>query len=116
MATTEVRNLNISVCSHHMRMGILPLHVETGRFTNKKIFERVCTLCNKNKVEDELHFLFSCSFYRKERLDFFNSVNVNGLTYSRAENFKLLCKEAPRKFCKYLSTIWQKRKDALYKK
>ena len=99
-----------------IRMGILPLHIETGRFSRKNVTERICTLCNKKKVEDELHFLFSCSYYKQERSDFFNSINVKGLTYSQAANFKLLCKLVPRKFSKYLAIIWQKRKDGLYSK
>ena len=28
-----------------LRMGILPLRVETGRFVNESLNERICTLC-----------------------------------------------------------------------
>ncbi len=39
------------------RIGILPLHIETGRFRDNKINERVCLLCNSGVVENELYFL-----------------------------------------------------------
>ncbi len=39
------------------RIGILQLHIETGRFRDKRINERVCLLCNSGEVENELHFL-----------------------------------------------------------
>ena len=42
------------------RLGVLPLQVELGRFTNTPRNRRICTLC-KAKVEDEIHFLFKCS-------------------------------------------------------
>ncbi len=36
---------------------ILPLHIETGRFRDERIDERVCLLCNSGEVENEIHFL-----------------------------------------------------------
>ena len=50
-----------------LRLGILPLHIKTGRFVNKKIEERICNFCNSENVEDEYHFLFHCDFYKQER-------------------------------------------------
>ena len=34
-----------------IRMGILPIRIETGRFTNLKIEQRLCQLCDTDKVE-----------------------------------------------------------------
>ena len=53
-----------------LRSGILPLRLETGRFQNirdentghfqkLKVEERVCTLCNLNCIEDEIHFVLT---------------------------------------------------------
>ena len=39
-----------------IRLGILPLSIETGRFQNKKVEQRLCPLCSKC-VETELHFI-----------------------------------------------------------
>ena len=46
-----------------LQFGILPLHIETGRFRNIRVENRLCTLCNNNQVEDEFHFLFFCPLY-----------------------------------------------------
>jgi hypothetical protein len=39
-------------------MGILPLAIETGRFTSQitPIENRICKFCNQNQIEDEKHF------------------------------------------------------------
>ncbi len=38
------------------QLGILPLHIETGRFRNMKSIEQLCFICNTNVIEDEQHF------------------------------------------------------------
>ena len=35
---------------------ILPLRIETGRFVNEALDNRLCRLCNSNAVEEEIHF------------------------------------------------------------
>ena len=49
------------------RCGILQLRIETDRFTNIKLENRICQLCEENTVEDELHFLCQCTVYSEER-------------------------------------------------
>ena len=60
-----------SICAQ-FRMGILPLHIETGRYKivtdqetgrirSMKVGERVCLICKSNIVEDEKHFFISLS-------------------------------------------------------
>ena len=39
-----------------LRMGCLPLTVETGRYSNIPYEERVCRLCDRGDVEDQSHF------------------------------------------------------------
>ena len=41
------------------------LHIESGRHCNppKPVEERLCEICNNQVVEDEIHFLFNCSYY-----------------------------------------------------
>ena len=45
-----------------LRAGCLPLAVETGRYQIPKVplGERVCKLCNNDKVETEIHFVMGC--------------------------------------------------------
>ena len=44
------------------RLGILPLKIETGRFTKIQIIDRKCNFCPE-LVEDEHHFLLHCPKY-----------------------------------------------------
>ncbi len=45
------------------RIGILPLHIKTEIYSDKRIDERVCLICNFDEVEIELHFLCVCITY-----------------------------------------------------
>ena len=49
------------------RAGILPLNIEVGRYKNIDLSERLCSLCDENLVEDEVHFLCYCKFYTEFR-------------------------------------------------
>ena len=52
-----------------LRCGVLPLAIETGRFTIK---ERKCILCNSGAIEDEQHFICNCTLYDDFRINCFN--------------------------------------------
>ena len=43
-----------------LRCSILPLRIETGRFTGLKPEDRKCEMCKNNVPEDECPFLFNC--------------------------------------------------------
>ncbi len=57
------------------RLGILPLHIETGRFRNRKPDEWLCIICNTNVIEDEQHFACLCNKYSKLREITFSKVH-----------------------------------------
>ena len=59
-----------------LRLGILPLRLETGRFVGEDVTQRICKICN-TQVEDEEHFLFKCNYYTEERNSFLLSLNLN---------------------------------------
>ena len=41
------------------RCGVAPLRIETGRYENLRLNERMCSVCS-GEVEDEAHVLFWC--------------------------------------------------------
>ena len=50
--------------------GILPLNLETGRYSDVEIDKRMCNLCWNNVVQNEVYFLCLCPFY----WDFWNTL------------------------------------------
>ncbi len=55
------------------RCGILPLEIETGRWQNKPVEERICKVC-ENGVKNEFHFIFSCTLYNNIRAIFLQNI------------------------------------------
>ena len=43
------------------------LPVETGRWENIPYGERKCSLCNKNDIGDEFHYLLVCPLFQEDR-------------------------------------------------
>jgi len=52
-----------SVCAQ-VRSDILPFAAETGHFHSVPKEDRKCLLCELDEGENEMHFIFHCSFYR----------------------------------------------------
>ena len=54
-------NINHKIALNKDRLGNHRLQIETGRHTVPKTQEnlRICRFCHLNKVEHELHFLYS---------------------------------------------------------
>jgi exonuclease III len=101
-----------------LRSGILPLKIETGRFLNKKVEERICDYCKGETVEDEIHFILHCPLYAFLRIIFFNHVNqfYNITTMSDNEKMnvfmtdnKIICK-----FGTFIRNCYYKRTDFIY--
>ncbi len=65
------------------RAGILPLHIETGRWRGTPLEERLCNVCNQNVIEDEMHFLCICPMYANRRHTMYNSANASNPGFER---------------------------------
>ena len=50
-----------------LRCGILPLRIETGRYNQTLLNDRICEYCTSGLVEEEYHFIFSCNLYSPMR-------------------------------------------------
>ena len=99
------------------RCGILQLHVETGRFNQTKLEDRICQLCNLNSIEDECHFLCECPLYnelRKTMYDFVIFKDDNFVNMSTEQKFIELMSNYNMRVCKYLKAAWDKRQSKLY--
>jgi len=111
------------------RSGILPLHIETGRFNNIKdkntgnfrklqAHERFCNICKLDLVEDEKHFLFECTSYYNDRLYFeniFTNINPLYVNLSNDDKLQFLMTYEWKNTMKMLITFWHSRKHTLYR-
>ena len=75
---------------------------------------RTCTFCNNNAVENEVHFLFECDYYRTERIRLENSINANLSILNDNVRFTIIF-DHPYALGKYLRTALKKRKDSRYR-
>ena len=69
-----------SLCAQ-IRSGILPLHIESGRWVGTSEENRLCTFCELEEIENEIHFFFYCPFYHDLRLSLFKKVDVKEVHY-----------------------------------
>ena len=80
-----------------LRLSCHRLAIETGRFTNKELEDRICTKCKSKEVEDETHLLLKCEMYKDDRKLLFNVIKK---FYS---NFDVL--KAEEKFMIIMSSL-----------
>ena len=101
------------------RFGILPLHIETGRYIGRPIHERICIVCgpDANEVEDEIHFLLKCSKYNDLRQCLFiKAYNKNNdfNTFTDDEKLIFLLNNAYIYTARYIYNAFQRRKSIIY--
>ena len=111
-----------------LRTGILPLRLETGRFQNirdentghfrkLKVEERVCTLCNLNCIEDEIHFVLVCPKYAQIRsplLDLLLQKYDHFVDLSNLDKLSFLINYEFKVLGRYLYDAWNIRKSNIY--
>ena len=113
---TQNLSPNVRSCIAQFRLGVLPLHVETGRFSGKPKDQRVCKMCNSNVVEDELHFLFMCERYNDLRYTLYQKISKY---YSDFKSLTLyeklhLLSEQPIILGNFIQKAFSKRQALLY--
>ena len=100
-----------------LRFGVLPISIETGRYTSVPMEQRICTLCNLDEVETEYHFVFICDRYQQFRNNLLSKLNISDVmfrTYNLQEKFKLLF-SAPKYLGQYLIESLELRKSIIFK-
>ena len=99
------------------RLGILPLRIETGRYDNTPIENRLCTMCDMNVVENEFHFVIECTRYRDYRNELYNRASfvINDLeNMTSADKFSCICKFAQKYLSQFIVKSHERRKNVLY--
>ena len=100
-----------------LRLGILPIAVETGRYRGIPINERLCELCNRDCIEDENHILFTCPIYDRLRSAWLEDLDINAEEINNFDKEPLFIKmfqEKPRQTAKYIINIMNCRRNILF--
>ena len=58
-----------------LRVSCHILNIEKGRHAKLNVEQRVCTKCNLNMIEDELHFIIMCPMYSILRRKYFTDIS-----------------------------------------
>ena len=59
-----------------IRSGTFPIEIETGRYRQIALQDRLCKSCRDQAIEDEMHFVIKCCAYDNERQLMINSVEL----------------------------------------
>ena len=100
------------------RYGILPIAGDTGRYKGLDQKERICTLCDTEEVENQIHFALKCPVYNQFRNEFVNTcrdriVRRDNLTDIGKSSAFFNCQ--PRLLGKYVKKIFLHRESLLFK-
>ena len=99
-----------------LRLGILPIMIETGRYKNIPANERLCEFC-VHHVEDEKHFILDCEMYKVLRIQLFDKIvskQNDFKMWNKDNQFKSLMSVFWKETSCYIDEAWKFRQDALY--
>jgi len=116
--TEEYIELNLKKNERSMlcqlRMGILPLRVETGRFVGEPLEQRTCRLCHADSIEDEVHFLFECDTYNDLRHIHLADISPELTNHNSISKLNILMSLCPQKLAKLIVKAYLKRRTVIY--
>lgn len=100
----------------HLRFGILPLRIETGRYVGEPVEQRLCRFCALNAVEDERHFLLECELYNQIRIDTIGEITA-GTDYDNMtpeQRLSYMLNSFPRKCATFIAKSYLYRRSCMY--
>ena len=103
------------------RCGVAPIRLETGRYEQLNVPQRICPICTTSEVETEEHVIIRCPAYTVIRNDLFESaiainVDFNGFNDTEKLCFILSNSELCRMSAKTCYNILCLRRSILYNK
>ena len=100
-----------------IRLGILPLNIEVGRYRNQPLEERLCPICELQEVEDEFHFLFRCPNNELLRNSWFIELRnrVPDIDFfDEQEQLRIIFENCHRQASKFIKRSFDLRKEKLF--
>ena len=99
------------------RSGILPIHVETGRFRNLPVDSRVYEICRNGEVEDDKYFLCEYDVYCHFREELYTAAGQKSIEFmimDKDTKFKFPMNNMWGEVSSFLIKAWDKRKAISY--
>ena len=100
-----------------LRIGILPLRIEKGRFRNLPVEERVCEICGNGDIEDEKHFVCGCQEYQDLRNMLYSKATDKQNEFPNMDTnakFNYLVSDMWRDVATFINDAWCRRSNILY--
>ena len=103
-----------------LKLGILPLQIEIGRWKDVALENRYCRVCEEDVLENEYHFVMYCEGLTEPRTDMY--IELNEKTdidlYGPKEVVlkEMLSKNNIKILARHLETMWSTRREILYKR
>ena len=100
-----------------LKIGVLLLQLETGRWKDTPLEYRLCRVCNEGLLENELHFLLQCEKLIDERSDLCRELlertdfEIEGDSINQ---MKCMFKASVRILGKHVATMFERRRELLY--
>ena len=97
-----------------IRLGVLPIRLETGRYERPKLTaeQRFCQQCTLNLPENEIHFILECpstSFIRDKLLNEVNDPNFPFLNNMEKLKYLMNSSEIVKQTSKFIITAFDNR-------
>ncbi len=96
-----------------LRLGILLIEVEVGRYSQISLNDRTCPFC-KNEVEDDIHFLLiNCIMYNQGRNTLCLGTEETYVNQDKTLILKFVMEHCPQELAKYLLNAFMKHTEML---
>ena len=95
-----------------LKLGILPIEIETARCQHVPREQRICKLC-KIELEDKMHFLFKCNTTENIRVKLYYKLPELLNYVTNIDKFKKL-DEHPHLLGNYVNELWTTRNEILH--
>ena len=116
---SQVKNKKDKICLTKFRVSSHRIRIEVGRHQRPKLplEQRICTFCNTNEIDDEVHLVKNCQFHNEERRILlseiqrhFNYINLEDMFTPLVQSD---CFEVQHAFGKFLYSCFYNRQQTL---
>ena len=71
---SHIKDIKLRTFFTKFRISCHRLSIETGRYKNVPIDQRICKCCDSNNIEDEIHFAMQCNYFIHSRTSMLNTI------------------------------------------